>query len=135
MGYGPDSIPRLRCVVRATLILQVGVTLIVASVLLASRGKLGYLFTDDKVRSAHPRTRHRLCGRRGGRDELKRMLPFRLQQETRHLISRTLIPMATYQLTDGLQGAGAGILRATGRQDLAAAIRESSRKLDASAPR
>jgi hypothetical protein len=42
--------------------------------------------------------------------------------------------MATYQLTDGLQGAGAGILRATGRQDLAAVIREPLQKVDASTP-
>lgn len=49
MGYGPSSIPRLKSVVRATLILEIGVTLSVATILLASRGKLGLLFTDDRV--------------------------------------------------------------------------------------
>lgn len=92
MGYGPSSIPRLRSHVRASILLQLGVTFTVATVLLASRGKLGRIFTDDK--------------------------------ETRELIRRTLLPMATYQLFDGMQGVGAGILRATGRQDLAAVIRE-----------
>jgi hypothetical protein len=49
MGYGPSSIPRLKSHVRANIFLQLAVTSTVATVLLASRGKLGKIFTDDKV--------------------------------------------------------------------------------------
>ncbi|CDZ98042.1 Uncharacterized membrane protein, predicted efflux pump [Phaffia rhodozyma] len=47
---------------------------------------------------------------------------FTHDKDTVSLIKQVVLPMATYQISDGLQNVGASVLRATGRQSIAAVL-------------
>lgn len=90
MGLGQGSYRRLKSLVMASFIIEVGACSCLALTILLGRHQLGYAFTSHR--------------------------------ETVELIGRVAIAVSCYQVFDGLQSVAAGILRATGRQTVAAIV-------------